>query len=173
MKTQFIKLIRNQLEKLNSKDFDLDAWKNSTILVLERVFGKDNLKSKKIQEIHYDLSSWSLRDTLGTSAHFDACKKNGREILEVCLMELETLGVPDKEDQQASAIDIDIINHALGDEMKISQFRELQKLFNQSDQEVREQVVYDFLMQFGSEPAIRILAKILSHPDMVNKIKPD
>ena len=58
MKEKEIELIRNQIKKLDNKDFDLEAWKISTILILERVFGYDSSKITKIKNIHQDLSSW-------------------------------------------------------------------------------------------------------------------
>jgi len=161
MKEKYITLLQKQIKKLDSKDFDLDSWKDSTTLVLDRIFGPDSEKIKKINEIHYDLSSWSLRDTLGTSAHFDVCKKKGREILEVCITELETIGVPEKVEENKKPA-TDIIKAALEDELKISQYKELEKLIKESSRETVEQNIFDFLGKIGSENAMNILSKILS-----------
>ncbi len=161
MKEQYITLLKKQIEKLDSKDFDLDSWKDSTTLVLDRIFGPGSEKIKKINEIHYDLSSWSLRDNLGTSAHFDTCKKKGREILEVCITELETIGVPEKVEGDKKPV-TGIIQAALEDELKISQYKELEKLIKESSRETMEQNIFDFLGKIGSENAMTILSKILS-----------
>ena len=58
-----IALLKEQIIRLDEKKFDLEAWKNHTIIFLERIFGKDSSKIKMIKELHYDYSSWSLRDT--------------------------------------------------------------------------------------------------------------
>ena len=162
MKDQYIKLIKNQIEKLNLKDFDLDSWKDSTILVLDRIFGYDSEKIKKINDIHYDLSSWSLRDTLGTSAHFDTCKKKGKEILEVSIMEIETLGIPElrKSDNEEKP---DNILSALEDELTIAQYKELKKLMAEPNEETRGTNIYGFLNKLGSDSAMRILSNILTY----------
>jgi hypothetical protein len=34
-----IELIKRQISKLDEKDFDLDAWKSSTTVILGRIFG--------------------------------------------------------------------------------------------------------------------------------------
>jgi len=161
MKDQYITLLRKQIEKLESKEFDLDSWKDSTILVLDRIFGKDSEKIKRITEIHYDLSSWSLRDTLGTSAHFDTCKKKGREILEVCIMEIETIGAPEKNNHEKEQVS-DQILLALEDELTISQFKELKKIMTEASQEIIENNIFDFLGRIGSESSMKILSKVLA-----------
>ena len=58
-----ISLLQGQIERLNDKKFDLEAWKNHTQIFLERIFGKDSSKLKMIRDLNYDYSSWSLRDT--------------------------------------------------------------------------------------------------------------
>ncbi len=161
MKDKYIALLKKQIEKLDLKDFDLDSWKDSTTLVLDRIFGPDSEKINKINEIHYDLSSWSLRDTLGTSAHFDACKKKGREILEVCITELETIGIPERVKDDKKPV-TGIIRAALEDELKISQYKELEKIIKESSRETVEKNIFDFLGKIGSENAMTILSKILS-----------
>ncbi|MDX1284332.1 MAG: hypothetical protein R3182_04950, partial [Draconibacterium sp.] len=79
-----IALLREQLVRLDEKKFDLEAWKNHTLIFLERIFGKDSSKLKLIQEIHYDYSSWSLRDTAaaGKTKDKDPVKMRAREILD-------------------------------------------------------------------------------------------
>jgi len=41
MEEKKIKLLQNQITKLNDNDFDLDAWKSSTVIILRRnqIFG--------------------------------------------------------------------------------------------------------------------------------------
>ena len=60
-----ISILKEQIERLNEKQFDLDSWKNQTVIFLERIFGKESSKVKLIRELHYDYSSWNLRDTTG------------------------------------------------------------------------------------------------------------
>ena len=77
-----VEVLKNQIQKLNAKDFDLASWKNFTVLLLERIFGSETKKIESIQNIKYDKGSWVLRDETGYANSIDACKKLGREILE-------------------------------------------------------------------------------------------
>ena len=171
MKEQYIKLLQNQVNKLDAKDFDLDSWKESTMLILERIFGKESGKIRRIGDIHYDLSSWSLRDTLGTSAHFDTCKKKGKDILEACIMEIETIGIPEKSTKTENHYIPGILMQALEEELKISQLRELQEILADNNQESREQKVYNFLGKIGSEPSMKILMRIIANQGLIDKLK--
>ena len=37
-----IKLLEQQLEKLQEKDFDLDAWKQYMVVLFARIFGENS-----------------------------------------------------------------------------------------------------------------------------------
>ncbi len=60
-----IKLLQQQMDRLFVKDFDLDPWKKYTIILLEKIFGPDNIKSQMIKKVEFEFSSWSLRDASG------------------------------------------------------------------------------------------------------------
>ncbi|MCK4663391.1 MAG: hypothetical protein KAT68_11035 [Bacteroidales bacterium] len=172
MTKKYISLLKKQIEKLDSKEFDLNSWKISTVLLLERIFGENSLKIQKIQDIKYDLGSWTLRDTLATSSTTDVCKKKGREIIEACILELETLGLPDKNDEGTTAqqISSEILINALTDELKGSQFKKLKEIINsRKKQEVKRKLIYDNLKDFGTDVSKNILATILSDTSFINK----
>ena len=90
-----VKVLKDQIEKLEAKDFDLNAWKNFTILLLERIFGQKTKKIEAIRKIKYDQGSWVLRDETGYTNSMEACKKLGSEILEEAIVELEAFGAPE------------------------------------------------------------------------------
>lgn len=119
-----IEVLKGQIEKLEAKDFDLNAWKNFTILLIERIFGRQTKKIESIQKIKYDHGSWVLRDETGYTNSMKACKKLGREILEESIVELETFGIPE---ESPDTISFEIILNALKDELTGSQFREIIK----------------------------------------------
>lgn len=169
MKEKEIGLIKRQIEKLDNKDFDLEAWKISTILILERIFGYDSSKITKIKNIHQDLSSWSLRDTLGTSSGYDASKKYGKEILEACIMELESLGTPDniKKSTKPESLPFEVLLESLENELKVSQFKNLIKISKIKDKQERESKITNFLSDLDNEIILQILANILSHKKVV------
>ena len=169
MKENEIGLIKKLIEKLDKKDFDLEAWKISTVMILERVFGYDSSKITEIKNIHQDLSSWSLRDTLGTSSGYDASKKYGKEILEACIMELETFGTPNniKENAKSESLPFEVLLESLENELKVSQLKDLKKISKIKDKQERENKLLNFLSDLDNEIILQILANILSHKKVV------
>ncbi|MCH7658564.1 MAG: hypothetical protein IIB05_09645 [Bacteroidetes bacterium] len=169
MKEKEIELIRKQIEKLNVKDFDLESWKISTIIIFERIFGYDSPKIAKIKSIHQDLSSWSLRDTLGTSSGYEALKKYGKEILEACIMELETLGISDNETKSTKpkSLSFKVLLASLENELKVSQFKNLINISSIKNKKEREGKITEFLSNLDSESVLRIVANILNHSKVV------
>jgi hypothetical protein len=79
-------LLEERLSKLDQKNFDWTAWKKGTLLVLEKIFGKDSLYVKELINTDYHYNSWSLRDTAGSE---DPVKAGVRELLYICLTEVE------------------------------------------------------------------------------------
>ncbi len=45
MEAKEIQLLKTQIEKLERKDFDLEAWKNFTVVILGRILGKIHIRS--------------------------------------------------------------------------------------------------------------------------------
>ena len=46
-----IEVLEEQIRKLDAKEFDLNAWKNFTTLLLERIFGRQSKKIEAIQKL--------------------------------------------------------------------------------------------------------------------------
>jgi len=161
-----IQLLQKQIQKLNDPTFDLNTWKNSTILVLDKMFGRDSEKISMIRNLNYDFSSWTLRDNTGVSA-LEIVRKLGREILETTINELEVFGIP--EQAEAGQSEIIFIRQALEDELRISQYRELVSVINESGDrtELRKKIA-EKLQTYGDETVREILAGILSHPSIVD-----
>lgn len=164
-----VQVLQDQIEKLHAKDFDLNAWKNFTILLLERIFGPGNQKIQSIQNIKYDKGSWVLRDETGYANSMEACKKLGREVLEEAIMELETFGAPEK---VTDDIDIQIIISALEDELTGTQFREIRKALGEKRQiEDKKKILITKLKSYGADTAYAIVANILTNSQVTEKLK--
>ena len=145
-----INIISKQIEKLDVKDFDLEAWKKFTIVMLARIFGDTS-------------------DTSGTSSYLESCKKLGKKILEASIAELETFGLPDKskEDDRFFRIIID----ALQDELKGSQFRELKALILSMDKEEEmKEKVREILNDYDTGVPVDILTLILTNKVFKNEL---
>jgi hypothetical protein len=163
-----VQVLQGQIEKLNAKDFDLNAWKNFTILLFERVFGPGNKKIESIQKIRYDQGSWVLRDETGYTNSMEACKKLGREVLEEAIIELETFGVPEKTGDE---IDIQVIINALEDELTGTQFREIKKALAEKRQiEDKKKILVTKIKSYGADTAYAIVANILTNPHVAEKL---
>lgn len=88
-------LLKKQIKKLDSPDFDLEAWKVSTHLLLGNVFGAFDQKTITIRDLKIDYSSMMLRDSNANYKPMETCKKKGREVLELAIDELEMAIVPE------------------------------------------------------------------------------
>ena len=151
-----IALLKEQINRLNEKDFDLDAWKNHTIIFLERIFGKDNSKIKMIKELRYDYSSWSLRDTAaaGKSKDKDPVRVQAEELLEAIIAELENLGLPQEKPGN------DRLWELLQDELTGKQVKEIQSLVKSDDPEKADKIT-DILEKMEKEDLSIVISKLL------------
>ena len=95
MKAQYIKLLKKQIEKLENEDFDLEAWKTSSIAVLHRIFGEADPRANQIEQLKIDYSSWMLRDSNSKYKPIETAKRKGKEILNTAIEEIEIFGAPE------------------------------------------------------------------------------
>ena len=95
MKSQYIKLLKKQIAKLDDELFDLEAWKTSTIAVLHRIFGETDPRAKQIDQLKIDYSSWALRDSNANYKPVETAKLKGKEILNTAIDEIEIFGAPE------------------------------------------------------------------------------
>jgi hypothetical protein len=157
-----IAILRKQIERLEVKDFDLEAWKKFTIVMLARIFGDTSEKIRQIESIEYDYSSWALRDTSGSSSYLESCKKLGRKILEASIEELEAFGVPDKGGEEDHFFHL--IIDALQDELKGSQFRQLKDVIMKTKEEGElKDKVREILNDYDTGVPVDILTAILTN----------
>ncbi len=151
-----IALLKEQLARLDEKKFDFDAWKNHTLIFLERIFGKENSKLKLIKDLHYDYSSWNLRDTAaaGKTKDKDPVKMQAREILTATITELEKLGLPQNK------LETENIWALLKDELTGKQAKEIEVILN-SDDSNRIENISKTLEKLGVENLSTVIAKLL------------
>lgn len=152
-----IALLQGQIERLYEKKFDLEAWKNHTIIFFERIFGKDNSKLKMIKDLGYDYSSWNLRDTAaaGKTSDKDPVLLQAEEILKAAITELETLGLPRANQEKEK------IRELLKDELTGKNFKELDALIQSEDKEKSEKIT-KILDELDKEKLTLIVHKLLT-----------
>ncbi len=178
MNDKEIELLRKQLDKLSLSNFDIEAWKHSTVIILNRIYGPNSQAVKSIDNIKY--SSFGIYGGGGSGFHSDnleSCKQQGRGILEACISELETFGSPEKNQSakggisitvnQNQTVSVQLLVSAIQDELTGSQLKELKQIMNSSDSvEKKKERLTDKLKSFGKDVATNILANILTNPNI-------
>ncbi len=151
-----IALLKEQLARLDEKKFDFNAWKNHTLIFLERIFGKENSKLILIKELRYDYSSWNLRDTAaaGKTKDKDPVKMQAREILTATITELEKLGLPQNK------LETEKVWGLLKDELTGKQAKEIEVILNSNDSNKIENISKT-LEKLGVENLSEVIAKLL------------
>lgn len=151
-----IALLKEQIAKLDEIKFDLEAWKNHTIIYLERIFGKESSKIKMIKVLHYDYSSWNLRDTAaaGKTKDKDPVRMQAREILSATVAELKNLGLPQGTKEKEKIWEL------LQDELTGKQVKEIEAQLASEDQEKTEKIA-TILENLEKENLALTIAKLL------------
>jgi hypothetical protein len=149
-----IALLKSQRDKLADKSFDLEAWKNQTLLFLHRIFGPGHAIVKMIMDLKYDYSSWNLRDATGNEKTDDPVKMQASEILEAAILELENLGLPKKETS------LEKVWELLEEELTGKQFKEVKAIIEEGKKN-RLTRVQEVLNALEKENLVSILSRIL------------
>lgn len=161
MTQKYIENLRMQIEKLDAEKFDLEAWKNYTIILLERIFGHQTHKIRQIEDIRFDFSSWALRDTTGNKTGMDACKEKARKIIEASINELENFGVANKQTNITSTETTAVVQ-ALENNITVAQFREIARITNAKEtNELKSEQLSVFLKTIGEANVNRMLVDII------------
>jgi len=153
-----INILNEQIQKLETKGFDLESWKILTINILERIFGASSAKIEQVKELKYDFSSWSLRDTSGSTGSIN---KRAKVILESAINELESFGLPDISPRQNENENSSILL-AFEDELKGTQFKRLKDILSVQDRDERKKQLKEFLDLLDNDVKDSLLLSIIS-----------
>lgn len=164
-----VELLNNQIEKLNLKGFEFEAWKKYSLLLLTRIFGEDDLKVTQLQKIDFEFNSWSLRDASGNESYEEGSKRLAKEVLQSAIDELNIYGLPNSivpEDKVAKEI-LSIIL----DEFKGSRVKEIQKILKSNDSLAeKNRKIKELIEELGENTTIDIITNILSNPSLLSII---
>lgn len=141
-----IKVIQELASDFDQKNFDLEAWKIKASLVLKRIFGEKDEKVGLIQNLHYDFSSWSLRDHSGGKQH-DPVKDQAREIIETAILELKLID------------DLPAVTTVMQSVLSGSEFVQLQQL--RENKLSNEMGLTEYFSKIAPEKKDLILAQII------------
>jgi len=156
MEIKEIQLLKEQIDKLDNKGFDLESWKIYTINLFDRIFGRNSHKIDQIKELKYDFSSWSLRDTSGSQ---DSIRKKARVIIESAINELEQFGLPDmkKTDEPTN-----LIAEILKDELKGSEFKRISNIINEDESdEIKAKHLTELLNDMDTQTKDQIILNLM------------
>ncbi|NJO88087.1 MAG: hypothetical protein HC831_03325 [Chloroflexia bacterium] len=151
-----VNILKEQIEKLEAKDFDLEAWKIYTINILERIFGSDSHKIEQLKELKYDFSSWSLRDTSGSTG---SIKKKARVILESSVNELQQFGLPNIDAVKSENASEALLN-VFEDELKGSQFKRLKEILKTIDLKQKKEQLSELFKELDNDEREALLINI-------------
>lgn len=154
MSQKEIELLKEQVVQLNSRKFDLEAWKAHTLIFISRIFGSNSEHAKQIRLLKYDYSSWNLRDSSGGVQLSDPVREKAREILNAAIKEIEVLGIPDNENKLPEISDI-FRNELTGREID-----ELEKLLSLPSDKKKEALT-NFIKSKEKEVLCSILVEYL------------
>lgn len=152
-----ISLLKEQLVKLKDKKFDLEAWKDHTIIYLERIYGANSTKIQMIRDLHYDYSSWHLRDVdvAGAGRSKDPVRTQASEIIEAIIYELEQLGLP-----KEARIN-DRLWSLLEDELTGKQIKEVENILNSNPPDKSEKI-QEILKTLEKETLASVIVRLLT-----------
>jgi len=152
-----IALLQEQIARLDEEKFDLDAWKNYTVILLERIFGKSNSKIKMIKDLHYDYSSWSLRDTAATgkTKDKDPVRLQADEIMRAAIAELQSFGIPQEISEKHKLWEL------LQDELTGKQVKEIETLLKSENPEKANKIA-EIIETIEKETLAKTMAKLLA-----------
>lgn len=171
MSKKEIQLLDQQIEKLTAKDFDLEAWKKYTIIILAKIFGENNMKIQQVEKLEYEFNSWALRDASGNESYEEGTIKLAREILQASIDEIKAFGLPDLTQKNSDETLQDFLNILL-DELKGSQVKQLKSILSSREsKDEKRRKIKEILEGLGEYGAYSVLTSMLTLPEAVKLIK--
>jgi len=166
-----IELLEQQIKNLNASDFDFEAWKKYSILILERIFGSANEKMKQLENIDFEYSSWSLRDASGNESYEEGSKRLAKEVIKAAIDELNIYGLPNDNDKNVEDATRKLLN-IIFDEFKGSQVRELSSILASHDSKVeKKRRVKEIIEEIGEYGCYDIITNILTQSGVAKIVK--
>ena len=165
-----IKLLEQQIARLNDKGFDLEAWKKYTIIIIARIFGSADEKIRQVEQLESDFSSWSLRDASGNESYEERTKKLAKEILTAAVDEIKVFGIIESSENNPDK-NLEAILNIILDELKGSQVKQLKGILSSRQSKVEKQrKIKELLEDMGENGAYTVLTSVLMYPEMVKMI---
>ncbi|MFK5855629.1 MAG: hypothetical protein QM503_05825 [Bacteroidota bacterium] len=157
-----IELLEHQIEKLSASNFDFEAWKKYSVLILARIFGSTDEKIKQLEKIDFEFNSWSLRDASGNESYEEGSKKLAKEVIKSAIDELRIYGLPISKKSDENEPTKKLINIIL-DEFKGSQVKELTRILSSRESKTeKKRRVKELIEEIGEYGCYDIITNILT-----------
>ncbi len=167
-----IELLEQQIKNLNGLNFDFDAWRKYSVIILTRIFGTTDDKIKQLENIDFEFNSWSLRDASGNESYEEGSKKLAKEVIKSAIDELRIYGIPNLDNKKPNETTIELLDIIL-DELKGSQVKELSKiLFSHDNKTEKERRVKELVEEIGEYGCYDIITNILTNSRIKKLMKP-
>ena len=166
-----IELLEQQIENLNALNFDFEAWKKYSVLILARIFGSTDEKIKQIKNIEFEFNSWSLRDASGNESYEESSKRIAKEVIKAAIDELNISGVPSVNDKNIEDVTRELLN-IIFDEFKGSQVRELSIILASRDNKTeKKRKVKEIIEEIGEYGCYDIITNILTQSGVAKVVR--
>ena len=157
MVEKYISILKIQLQKLDEKDFDFEAWKMATVIVLNRIFGPRDVKIRQLENIRVEYgSSWSMRAVSGSFDPVLSARKQGGEIVRVAIEELELYG------EEVISPCGELVDESLSKVLKVDEYRKLEKMLEDTDEMTRSESLTKFFGKLSKDELVMVLTRIVS-----------
>ena len=190
MKDKYIKALESiGNPTINTKN-DLEIWKIKAINIVGRIYGDDSKEVKQIEQIKFInypsisiISSSSYqpppRKSDNNAKH---CEKKAKEIINSFIYDIENFGIPKPKtienskginisvnQNQNQTINVNVIKEIIRDELKGSQFKEIENIIKSKEQpQSKRQKIFDKLKSFGADISANIIVNLLTNPSIFN-----
>lgn len=169
-KKEIIKLLQEQLENIDSKNFNLDSWKKYNHLLLSRIFGADDEKVKQIDLLEYEHSSWSLRDASGNDSYLGRTKKLAKEIIKASMDEITVFGLKSKNNEAKNEEAAKLINYVF-DELKGSQIKEINTVLKGDlSSEEKKRQIYEIIADLDDRTKDELITNMIVYHSEISKL---
>ncbi|WP_439183286.1 hypothetical protein [Carboxylicivirga taeanensis] len=153
----YLELLQQQLQKIDTRDFDLVSWKKATILLVTSCFGSNSPQVAALEKIDYAYSSWALRDESGTS---DPVKTDCKTTLSTIIDELKIKSENSTDEKPASkANNLNFMWLPFEDELTGASLKKLKALLTKAN--VTDEEVQMFLKDLPSQTLVDIIKHML------------
>ena len=163
----------DDLKSLKRFSPNFHKWQTTTLRVLLRAFGSESSQVQDFKDIRYSLGSFIVGNP--DYKFEEAYKKgldNAREVLKGIVEEIETFGMPEEKNTKKSdpkqvfnitqnqSLDLNI-KLVLESNLTVSQFKELETILKEKDEQNKVKSMTEFLEKLGIKPLIDIIKSLL------------